>query len=106
MECDGVGKAVALEERALAVGADSVVLVALSDVDDTAFCCASELWFEATDLPPEALYYRHPGGVFCDVSGGWRSLSGPESSVLRVGTLRARVQCPGCRSSTPWPTEC
>ena len=79
-----MGKAVALEERAFAVGADGVVLVALSDVDDTAFCCVSELWFEATDLPLEVLYYRHPGGVFCDVSGGWGSPSGPESSALEV----------------------
>jgi len=79
-----MGKAAALEERALAVSADGIVLVALSDVDDTAFCCASKLWFEATDLPFEALYCRHPGGVFCDVSGGWRSPSGPESSALEV----------------------
>jgi len=79
-----VGKAAALEERVLAVGADGVVLVALSNVDDAAFCCASELWFEATDLLLEALYYRCPGGVFCDVSGGRRSPSGPESSVLKV----------------------
>jgi len=83
-ECDGVGKAAALEERALAMGADGVVLVALSNVDDTAFCCASELWFEATDLPLEALYYCHPGGVFCDVSGSWGSPSGPKSSALEV----------------------
>jgi len=83
-ECDGVGKAAALEERALAVGTDGVVLVALSDVDDAALRCASELWFEATDLPLEAFYYCHPGSVFCDVSGGWRSPSGPESSALEV----------------------
>jgi len=79
-----MGKATALEERVLAVSADGVVLVALSDVDDTAFCCASELWFEATDLPSEALYYHHPGGVFCDVSGSRGSPSGPESSALEV----------------------
>jgi len=83
-ECDGVGKAVALEERVLAVGADGVVLVALPYVDDAALCCASKLWFETTDLPLEALYYRCPGGVFCDVSGGRRSPSGPESSALEV----------------------
>jgi len=84
MECDGVGKAAALEERVLAVSADGIVLVALPYVDDAAFCCASELWFEAIDLPPEALYYCRPGSVFCDVSGGWRSPSGPESSALEV----------------------
>jgi len=74
----------ALEERALAVGADGVVLVALSDVDDAALCCASELWFEATDLPFEALYCCRPGSVFCNVSGSWRSPSSPESSALEV----------------------
>jgi len=79
-----VGKAVALEERAFAVDANGVVLVALSDVDDATFCCASELWFETTDLPLEALYYRHPGSVFCDVSGSRGSPSGPESSALEV----------------------
>jgi len=79
-----MGKAMALEERAFAVDADGIILVALSDVDDATFCCVSELWFEATDLPLEALYYRHPGGVFYDVSGGRWSPSGPESLVLEV----------------------
>ena len=66
------------------MGADGIVFVALSDVDDTAFCRASELWFEATDLLFEALYYRHPGGMFCDVSGSRRSPSNPKSSALEV----------------------
>ena len=79
-----MGKASALEERVLAMSADGIVLVALPYVDDAAFCCASELWFETTDLPLEAFYYCRPGGVFCDVSGGWRSPSGPESSALEV----------------------
>jgi len=34
-----------LEERVLAVSADSVVLVTLAYVDDATLRCASELWF-------------------------------------------------------------
>ena len=63
---------------------DGVVLVALSDVDDATFCCASEVGFEPTDLPLEAFYRRHSGGVFCDVSGTRRFPNCRESPTLEV----------------------
>ena len=77
-------QAAALEEGALAVNAAGIVLVALAYVDDTALCCASEIWFDPGKLPFEVFYYCHPGGVLCNISVcGWPP-RGPKSSPLQI----------------------
>ena len=81
---DVVDQTAALEEGALAVNTAGIVLVALAYVDDTALCCASEIWFDPGELPFEVFYCRHPGGVFCNVSiCGWPPC-GPKSSPLQI----------------------
>ena len=73
-----------LEEGVLAVNAAGVVLVTLAYVDDAELCCASESGFDPGELPFEVFYYRHPGGVFCNVSVyGWPPHS-PEPSPLQI----------------------
>ena len=81
---DVVDQAAALEEGALAVNAAGIVLVALAYVDDTALCCASEIWFDPGKLPFEVFYCSHPGSVFYNVSiCGWPPCS-PKSSPLQI----------------------
>ena len=53
-----------LEEGAPAVNTATVILVALTHVDDAALCCAPKSWFVDAELPFEVLHYHHPGGVF------------------------------------------
>jgi len=83
-QCDVVDEAAALEQGALAMNAACIVLAALPYVDDTTFCCASELGFEFVELPFEAFYCRHPGGVLCGICGVWRSPNGLDSSALEA----------------------
>jgi hypothetical protein len=68
----------------LAVNAAGVVLVALAYVDDTALCCASEIWFDPGKLPFEVFYCRQGGGMLYDVSiCGWPPRDS-ESSPLQI----------------------
>jgi hypothetical protein len=84
MQGDAVDQTTALEEGTLTVNTAAIVFAALAHVDDPTFCCASELWFEAGELPFEVFYYRHPGGVLYNVSiCGWPPC-GPESPALHV----------------------
>ena len=74
----------ALEEGALAVNAAAIVFAALAHVDDATFCCASESWFDAGELPFKVFYYCHPGSVLCNISVcGWLP-RGPKSSPLQI----------------------
>ena len=72
----------ALEEGMLTVDAAGIILAALAYVDDATLCCVPKSWFDPGKLPFEVFYYRHPGGVLCNVSiCGW-SPRGLESSPL------------------------
>jgi hypothetical protein len=84
MQGDVVDQTAALEEGALAVNTAAIVFAALAHVDDATFCCASESWFDAGELPFKVFYYCHPGGVLCNVSVcGWPPHS-PKPPMLKV----------------------
>ena len=84
VQSDVVDQTAALEEGALAVNAAGVILVALTYVDDAALCCASESWFDTSELPFEVFYHHHPGGMLCNISiCGWPP-HGPKSPALQV----------------------
>ena len=103
------------------MNAAAIVLAALAHVDDTTFCCASELWFNTGELPFEVFYCHQGGGMFCGVSVSWwppRSLKpspleinqeSPEIGFLTLGLILCEpavgVLTMDCQFHGPWDAE-